>query len=195
MIASFIASSLITPAHALTVELPIKKRLELMLTSFIATTLIPTAYAVPFQPPPINKKAQPVLQETQVPANEEQSIELLSRAAAHIASVGIETAVMDFQTNPEWRFRDLNLMAFKPDGTSLADRKNPKAVGLNMLASTDVAGSKPIYRMISATKKSTGTASTYYTGISKKNVPEYRVLYSQLVKAADVIVVVSGLKP
>ena len=74
-------------------------------------------------------------------AKPDEARAMLAKAMAHIKSVGRDKAFADFMTKPgPWVDRDLYLLVFRLDGTSLAHGVNAKQIGMNLIDRKDIDG-------------------------------------------------------
>lgn len=74
-------------------------------------------------------------------ATKDEAVAMVKKGVAAVTSLGAEKAYAEF-SNPagKWVDRDLYLVVFRLDGTSLAHGANPKQVGVNLMDRKDIDG-------------------------------------------------------
>lgn len=74
-------------------------------------------------------------------ATKDEAVAMVKKGVAAVTSLGAEKAYAEF-SNPtgKWVDRDLYLVVFRLDGTSLAHGANPKQVGVNLIDRKDIDG-------------------------------------------------------
>ena len=82
-------------------------------------------------------------------ATTDEAKAMAEKAAQHIASAGLETAIADFMApGGEWHDRDLYVFMFDPKGTSIAHGVRPAFVGRDLSKMRDVDGKPIIQEML-----------------------------------------------
>lgn len=77
----------------------------------------------------------------------EEAQAMAESAAQHLEEAG-DAALADFNTDAQWRDRDLYVFVFAPDGTCLAHGANNDLVGTNMMDRTDPDGTPFIQHIV-----------------------------------------------
>jgi signal transduction histidine kinase len=74
-------------------------------------------------------------------ATKDEAVAIVKRAVAAVTAMGPEKAYAEF-SNPtgKWVDRDLYLLVFRLDGTSLAHGVNAKQIGMNLIDRKDIDG-------------------------------------------------------
>lgn len=74
-------------------------------------------------------------------ASKDEAVAMVKRGVAAVKAVGPEKAYAEFSApGGKWVDRDLYLLVFRLDGTSLAHGVNPKQIGLNLIDRKDIDG-------------------------------------------------------
>lgn len=74
-------------------------------------------------------------------ATKDEAVAMVKKGVAAINSMGAEKAYAEFSAvGGKWVDRDLYLVVFRLDGTSLAHGANPKQVGVNLMDRKDIDG-------------------------------------------------------
>lgn len=90
-------------------------------------------------------------------ATKEEAISMVKRGIVAINTLGADKAYAEFSApGGKWVDRDLYLLVFRTDGTSLAHGANPKQIGMNLIDRKDIDGKEFIReRMEMAKAKAT----------------------------------------
>ena len=74
-------------------------------------------------------------------ATKEEAVAMVKRGVAAVTAMGADKAYAEF-SNPtgKWVDRDLYLLVFRLDGTSLAHGVNAKQIGMNLIDRKDIDG-------------------------------------------------------
>jgi len=74
-------------------------------------------------------------------ATKDEAVSMVKRGVAAVKAMGADKAYAEFSTpGGKWVDRDLYLIVFRLDGTSLAHGTNPKQIGLNLIDRKDIDG-------------------------------------------------------
>jgi len=74
-------------------------------------------------------------------ATKDEAIAMVKRGVVAINTLGADKAYAEFSTpGGKWVDRDLYLLVFRTDGTSLAHGVNPKQIGMNLMDRKDIDG-------------------------------------------------------
>lgn len=74
-------------------------------------------------------------------ATQDDAVAMVKKGVAAVAALGADKAYAEFSTpGGKWVDRDLYLVVFRLDGTSLAHGANPKQVGVNLMDRKDIDG-------------------------------------------------------
>ena len=74
-------------------------------------------------------------------ATKDDAVAMVKKGVAAVSSLGADKAYAEFSTpGGKWVDRDLYLVVFRLDGTSLAHGANPKQVGVNLMDRKDIDG-------------------------------------------------------
>ncbi len=120
-------------------------------------------------------------------ATKDDAVAMVKKGVAAVAALGADKAYAEFSTpGGKWVDRDLYLVVFRLDGTSLAHGANPKQVGVNLMDRKDIDGKEFIReRMEMAKAKPTFWQDyKFLNPVSKKIEP--KTMYCE--KQADTVV-------
>lgn len=95
-------------------------------------------------------------------------------AVAHIKKVGVEQAIRDFNSAPEWKVKAINVNLIDMKGLCLASSLNERLVGKNTYESKDPSGKEFVKEFIATVQKDKGEGWVDYQFInptSKKLEP------------------------
>ena len=74
-------------------------------------------------------------------ASRDEAVSMVKRGVAAVKAMGADKAYAEFSApGGKWVDRDLYLIVFRLDGTSLAHGANPKQIGLNLIDRKDIDG-------------------------------------------------------
>jgi hypothetical protein len=74
-------------------------------------------------------------------ASKEEAVAMVKRGVVAINTLGADKAYAEFSApGGKWVDRDLYLLVFRTDGTSLAHGVNPKQIGMNLIDRKDIDG-------------------------------------------------------
>ena len=74
-------------------------------------------------------------------ATKDDAVAMVKKGVAAVGTLGADKAYAEFSTpGGKWVDRDLYLVVFRLDGTSLAHGANPKQVGVNLMDRKDIDG-------------------------------------------------------
>lgn len=74
-------------------------------------------------------------------ATKDDAVAMVKKGVAAVSAMGADKAYAEFSTpGGKWVDRDLYLVVFRLDGTSLAHGANPKQVGVNLMDRKDIDG-------------------------------------------------------
>lgn len=74
-------------------------------------------------------------------ATKDEAVAMVKRGVAAVTAMGAEKAYAEFSTpGGKWVDRDLYLLVFRTDGTSLAHGANAKQIGMNLIDRKDIDG-------------------------------------------------------
>jgi cytochrome c len=116
----------------------------------------------------------------------EEAKAMAEKAAAHFREVGAATAFADFM-KPEWRDRDLYVVALKTDGMMQANGAMPATVGHNNMAVRDVDGKLFVQEQV-AVKDAAWVEYKWKNPVS--NAVEKKAMY--IIRASDDFVIGVG---
>jgi cytochrome c len=111
---------------------------------------------------------------------------MAEKAVAHFKEVGAASAFADFM-KPEWKDRDLYVVAIKTDGMMQANGGVPATVGRNNLALRDVDGKLMTQEMV-AVKDAAWVEYKWKNPVS--NVVEKKATY--VIRASDDLIIGVG---
>ena len=77
-------------------------------------------------------------------------------AVAHIKKVGVEQAIRDFNSAPEWKVKAINVNLIDMKGLCLASSLNERLVGKNTYESKDPSGKEFVKEFIATVQKDKG---------------------------------------
>lgn len=80
----------------------------------------------------------------------------VTAAVTHVKKVGVETAIKDFNTAPEWKVKGMNVILNEYKGTVLASSLNDRLIGKNTLESKDPSGKEFVKEMVATAQKGEG---------------------------------------
>ncbi|MEF7616688.1 cache domain-containing protein [Aquincola sp. MAHUQ-54] len=119
--------------------------------------------------------------------SKDEAVAMVKKGVAAIKSMGPEKAYAEF-SNPSgpWVDRDLYLVVFRLDGTTLAHGANAKQVGVNVIDRKDVDGKEFVRERMETAKTKTSFWQDYkYTNPTTKKI-EPKTMYCE--KQADTVV-------
>jgi cytochrome c len=119
--------------------------------------------------------------------SKDEAVAMVKKGIAAVVAMGPEKAYAEF-SNPagKWVDRDLYLVVFRLDGTTLAHGANAKQVGVNVIDRKDVDGKEFVReRMETAKVKPTFWQDYKYTNPTTKKI-EPKTMYCE--KQADTVV-------
>lgn len=74
-------------------------------------------------------------------ATKDEAVAMVKRGVAAVTAMGADKAYAEFSTpGGKWVDRDLYLLVFRTDGTSLAHGANAKQIGMNLIDRKDIDG-------------------------------------------------------
>lgn len=74
-------------------------------------------------------------------ATKDEAVAMVKRGVAAVTAMGADKAYAEFSTpGGKWVDRDLYLLVFRIDGTSLAHGANAKQIGMNLIDRKDIDG-------------------------------------------------------
>jgi hypothetical protein len=119
--------------------------------------------------------------------SKDEAVAMVKKGVAAINSMGTEKAYAEF-SNPSgpWVDRDLYLVVFRLDGTTLAHGANARQVGVNVIDRKDVDGKEFVRERVETAKTKTSFWQDYkYTNPTTKKI-EPKTMYCE--KQADTVV-------
>lgn len=119
--------------------------------------------------------------------SKDEAVALVKKGVSAVTALGAEKAYAEFSTPAgKWVDRDLYLVVFKLDGTTLAHGANPKQIGVNVIDRKDIDGKEFVReRMELAKTKATFWQDYKYTNPSTKKI-EPKTMYCE--RQADTVV-------
>lgn len=120
-------------------------------------------------------------------ASKDDAVAMVKKGVAAVTAMGADKAYAEF-SNPggKWVDRDLYLVVFRLDGTSLAHGANPKQVGVNLIDRKDIDGKEFIRERMELAKAKPTFWQDYkfLNPVSKKIEP--KTMYCE--RQADTVV-------
>lgn len=117
----------------------------------------------------------------------------VTAAVNHVKKVGLDTAVKDFNSAPEWKANGMNVILNEFKGTVLASSLNERLVGKNTLESKDPSGKDYVKEMVSTAQKGEGWVDYQFINPQTKKLEE-RTMFVRRVPGADLFVGVAITK-
>ena len=119
--------------------------------------------------------------------SKDEAVALVKKGVSAVTALGAEKAYAEFSMPAgKWVDRDLYLVVFKLDGTTLAHGANPKQIGVNVIDRKDIDGKEFVReRMELAKTKATFWQDYKYTNPSTKKI-EPKTMYCE--RQADTVV-------
>ncbi|GAP36942.1 cache domain-containing protein [Piscinibacter sakaiensis] len=108
-------------------------------------------------------------------ATRDEAVAMVKKGVAAVTAMGPEKAYAEFSTPAgKWVDRDLYLVVFRLDGTSLAHGANPKQVGVNLMDRKDIDGKEFIRERMELAKAKPSFWQDYkfLNPVSKKIEPK-----------------------
>ena len=119
--------------------------------------------------------------------SKEEAVAMVKKGVAAVGSMGAEKAYAEF-SNPAGKFvdRDLYLVVFRLDGTTLAHGANAKQVGVNVIDRKDIDGKEFIRERMEMAKTKTSFWQDYKFANPTTKKIEPKTMYCE--KQADTVV-------
>lgn len=120
-------------------------------------------------------------------ASKDEALAMVKRGVAAVTAMGPEKAYAEF-SNPagKWVDRDLYMVVFRLDGTTLAHGANAKQIGVNVIDRKDIDGKEFVRERVETAKTKNAFWQDYkYTNPTTKKI-EPKTMYCE--KQADTVV-------
>ena len=117
----------------------------------------------------------------------------VAAAVSHVKKVGLEQAIKDFNSAPEWKVKGMNVILNDMGGVVLASSLNERLIGKNTLAIKDPSGKEFVKDMVAAAKKGEGWIDYQFINPETKKLEE-RSMYVRKVDSGEQFVGVAITK-
>ena len=105
-------------------------------------------------------------------------------AVNHVKKVGLEQAIKDFNSAPEWKVKGMNVIVNNMSGMVLASSLNERLVGKSTLELKDPSGKEFVKDMVAAAKKGEGWIDYQFINPETKKLEE-RSMFVRKVDSGD----------
>ena len=105
-------------------------------------------------------------------------------AVSHVKKVGLEQAIKDFNTAPEWKVKGMNVIVNDMGGVVLASSLNERLIGKNTLAIKDPSGKEFVKDMVATARKGEGWIDYQFINPETKKLEE-RSMFVRKVDSGD----------
>lgn len=119
-------------------------------------------------------------------ATKDEAVAMVKRGIAAVTALGADKAYAEFTAGGKWVDRDLYLVVFKLDGTTLAHGVNNKQVGVNVIDRKDIDGKEFIRERMEMAKTKTSFWQDYKFNNPTTKKIEPKSMYCE--RQADTVV-------
>ena len=117
----------------------------------------------------------------------------VAAAVSHVKKVGLEQAIKDFNSAPEWKVKGMNVIVNDMGGVVLASSLNERLIGKNTLAIKDPSGKEFVKDMVATAKKGEGWIDYQFINPETKKLEE-RSMFVRKVESGEQFVGVAITK-
>ena len=117
----------------------------------------------------------------------------VAAAVSHVKKVGLEQAIKDFNTAPEWKVKGMNVIVNNMSGMVLASSLNERLVGKSTLELKDPSGKEFVKEFVSTAKKGEGWVDYQFINPETKKLEE-RSMFVRKVESGEQFVGVAITK-
>ena len=117
----------------------------------------------------------------------------VAAAVSHVKKVGLEQAIKDFNSAPEWKVKGMNVIVNNMSGMVLASSLNERLIGKNTLAIKDPSGKEFVKDMVATARKGEGWIDYQFINPETKKLEE-RSMFVRKVESGEQFVGVAITK-
>jgi len=117
----------------------------------------------------------------------------VAAAVSHVKKVGLEQAIKDFNSAPEWKVKGMNVIVNNMSGMVLASSLNERLVGKSTLELKDPSGKEFVKEFVSTAKKGEGWVDYQFINPETKKLEE-RSMFVRKVESGEQFVGVAITK-
>lgn len=108
----------------------------------------------------------------------------VAAAVAHVKKVGVDQAIKDFNTAPEWKVKSMNVIFDTMKGVVLASSLNERLVGKDTFEMKDPSGKEFVKEMAATAQKGEGWVNYQFINPETKKLEE-RAMFVRKVPSYD----------
>ena len=127
------------------------------------------------------------------PASRAEAQSQVAAAVAHVKKVGMDQAIKDINSAPEWKVKGMNVIVNEMKGLVLASSLNGRLVGKNTYEAKDPNGTEFVKEMVATAQRGEGWVDYQFVNPESKTLEE-RSMFVRRVPGAEVFVGVAITK-
>lgn len=104
----------------------------------------------------------------------------VAAAIAHAKKVGVEQAIKDINTAPEWKVKGMNVLINETKGVVLASSLNERLIGKNMLEAKDPTGKEYVKEMVAIVQRGEGWVDYQFMNPESKKIEDRTIFVRRL---------------
>ncbi len=104
----------------------------------------------------------------------------VAAAIAHAKKVGVEQAIKEFNSAPEWKAKGMNLIVTETKGIILVSSLNERLIGKNMLEAKDPTGKEYVKEMVATAQRGEGWVDYQFMNPESKKIEDRSIFVRRL---------------